>query len=432
MSGISKYACIICKSITVDRQLPKRFWTTQRIGIFAAGGLILALAVYTIAFADGRSKLNVSRDRVTVSAVAQGPFDEYIVVTGVVQPLKTIRLDAVEGGNVKEKLVEGGNLVRKGDLLLRLENNRLQMEFLNQETEMYRLINELQNTRLRLRQDKFNLRKTLSELDYQIAQAKDTYERNRKLVETNVVSDQEYQRTKREYERYSSQREIEIENQAYQEENAQMQIKQLEGTIERTQLNLRMMKNNLENLTVRAPVPGLLSAIEVEVGSSITAGQNIGQIDDISGFKMRVAIDEHYISRIFPGLVGSFEFNGKRHELEITHLFPEVQNGRFEVDMKFVNGAPEGIKRGQSLPIRLELGKSAQAKLLPTGGFFGDTGGQWVYVVEPDGTKAIKRNISLGRKNPQYYEILDGLQTGEQVITSSYANFGDKEVLVLN
>lgn len=397
----------------------------------AVGALVLAGSVYALAFADHRSQLNVQRERATISTVTSGPFDEYIVVTGVVQPLKTIRLDAIEGGNVREKLVEGGNLVKAGDLLLRLDNNRLQMEFLNQETEMYRLLNELQNTRLRLKQDKFTLQKTLSELDYQIDQAKDTYERNKKLVATNVVSDQEYQKSRRDYERYVNQRGIEIENQKYQEENALVQVKQLEGTIERTQINLKMMKNNLENLTVRAPVAGLLSSIDVEVGSSISAGQNIGQIDDISGFKMRVQVDEFYISRIFPGLIGSFEFNGQRHELEITHVFPEVANGRFEVDMKFVKGTPEGIKRGQSAPIRLELGKSAQATLLPTGGFFGDTGGRWVYVVDPNGNTATKRNISLGRKNPQFCEVLDGLRAGDQVITNSYANYGDKEVLVL-
>ncbi len=415
----------------MDRKLPKRFWTTQRILLFGITALVLGLGAYVFAFADNRSKLNVLRERLTVSPVTKGAFDEYIVVTGVVQPLKTIRLDAIEGGNVREKVVEGGNLVKKGDLLLRLENNRLQMEFLNQETEMYRLINELQNTRLRLKQDKFALKKLLSDLDYQIAQAQDVYERNRKLHETKTVSQQDYLKSKIDAERLGKQREIEIENQIYQEENALVQIKQLEGTIERTQLNLKMMKNNLENLAVKAPVAGLLSSIEVEVGSSIVAGQNIGQIDDISGFKMRVAIDEHYISRIFPGLIGSFEFNGQKHELEIIHVYPEVRNGRFEVDMKFIKGAPEGIKRGQSLPIRLELGKSAQATLIPTGGFFGDTGGQWVFVVEPDGSKAIKRNISLGRKNPQFYEVLDGLIEGEQVITSSYSNYGDKEVLVL-
>jgi HlyD family secretion protein len=415
----------------MDRVLPKKFWTRSRvfaaIGIAAIGGL-LALVWPSI---SARPTLNVTRERLTISSVTQGAFDEYIVVTGVIYPLKTIRLDAVEGGNVKEKLVQGGDMVQQGQVLLRLDNNRLQMEFLNQETEMYRLINELQNTRLRLRTDKFNLRKTLSELDFQIAQAKDLFERNHQLVSTQVISDQEYQRTKREFERLSGQRTIEVESQQYQEENAQMQIKQLEGTIERTQTNLKMMKSNLENLTVKAPVPGLLSTIDVEVGSRISAGQNIGQIDDVTGFKMRVAIDEHYISRIFPGLTGTFDFNGEKTALEITHIFPEVRNGRFEVDMKFVKGTPSGIKRGQSLPVRLELGKASQATLLPTGGFFSDTGGQWVFMVDTDGKRAVKRNIMLGRKNPQFYEVLDGLVAGDQVITSSYTTYGDKEILVL-
>jgi len=225
------------------------------------------------------------------------------------------------------------------------------------------------------------------------------------------------------------QREIETESQTYQEENAKMQITQLEGTLTRTQKNVELWRQTLDNLVVKAPVGGMLSSIDVEVGSNISQGQNIGQIDDLNGFKMRVAVDEHYISRIFAGLKGSFDFNGKENALEITRIYPEVRNGRFEVDMRFSNGAPEGIKRGQSTPIRLELGKAEKATLLPVGGFFSDTGGNWVYVLDNSGKRAIKRNITLGRKNPEFYEVLEGLQTGEKVITSSYANFGDKEVL---
>jgi HlyD family secretion protein len=281
-----------------------------------------------------------------------------------------------------------------------------------------------------LRQDKFTLRKTLSELDFQIQQAKADFDRNNKLYGDKVIAQQEWERSKNTFERLTQQREIEIENQKFQEENSLTQIKQLEGTLDRTKLNLNMMKENLANLSVRAPVSGLLSRVDVEIGSSITAGQNIGQIDDLNGFKMRVEVDEHYISRIFPGLEGSFEFNGVNVKLVVSKVFPEVRNGRFDVDMIFEK-IPDGIRRGQSVPVRLQLGKPSDATLLATGGFFSDTGGNWVYVLSSDGAKATKRNISLGRKNPQFYEILSGLEPGEQVITSSYENFGDKDVLNL-
>jgi HlyD family secretion protein len=377
-----------------------------------------------------QSSLNVQREKITVSKVERGVFDEFIVVTGVVQPLKTYQLDAIEGGYVAQKLLDGGASVRQGDLILKLENQRLTMDFVNRETEMYRLINELENTKLSLKQDKFALRRTLSELDFQIQQAKLDHERNSKLVSDKVISQQEYERTKIAYERLSGQREIEIENQKFQEENSMVQIKQLEGTLDRTRTNLSMMKQNLENLSVKAPVSGLLSRVDVEIGASITAGQNIGQIDDLNGFKMRVEVDEHYISRIFPGLEGSFDFNNSSVKLSVSKVYPEVRNGRFEVDMVFEK-IPEGIRRGQSVPVRLQLGKPAEATLLATGGFFSDTGGNWVYVLGEGGGKATKRNISLGRKNPQFFEVLSGLEPGEQVITSSYENFGDKDVLNL-
>jgi HlyD family secretion protein len=320
--------------------------------------------------------------------------------------------------------------VKKGDLILKLENQRLMLDFVNRETEMYDLINNLENTRLSLRQNKFTLKRTLSELEFQIQQAKIDHDRNAKLYEDKVISQQEYQRTKISYERLSQQSTIEIENQKFQEENSITQIRQLEGTLERTRTNLSMMRQNLENLAVKAPVSGLLSRVDVEIGASITAGQNIGQIDDLNGFKMRVEVDEHYISRIFPGLEGSFEFNGKTHQLVVNKVYPEVTNGRFQVDMTFPSSIPEGIRRGQSVPVRLQLGKPAQAILLPTGGFFSDTGGNWVYVLNESGNKAEKRSISLGRKNPQYFEVLTGLSEGERVITSSYSSFGEKDVLV--
>ncbi len=427
--GTPKNGFVENNSSSMDRIKPKKFWNSRRIGGTVIGVLLASFIIYQFLFADKRSKLNVEVDKLTVSTVKQGEFDEFIAVTGVVQPLKTIQLDAIVGGYVTQKLVEGGNMVKQGDVLLRLENQSLKLNFLQSETEASRLVNDLQNTRQRLRVERFNLQKTLSELDFQIDQARDAHRRNEQLFRDKVIPEADYLKTKREFERLTKQREIEVESQRYQEENARMQITQLEGTLANTQKNVSLWRQTLDNLVVKAPVSGLLSSMNVEVGSNINQGQNIGQIDDLDGFKMRVGIDEHYISRIFVGLRASMDFDGKTFPLEIVKIYPEVRSGRFEVDMSFVQGAPERIKRGQSTPIRLQLGQPSKATLLPVGGFFSDTGGNWVYVVNGDGSKASRRKITLGRKNPEYFEVLEGLEPGEKVITSSYENFGDNEVL---
>ncbi len=414
----------------MDKIIKKKRWTWQRI-LGGAGILAFAaFAVYSFWFSNNKSTLNVDREKLTISVAQRGVFDEFIVVTGVVQPLKTYQLDAIEGGYVAQKYLDGGASVKEGDLILKLENQRLTLDYVNRETEMYDLINNLENTRLQLRQNKFSLKRTLSDLEYQIRQAKDEYERNAKLFADRIIPEQDLIKTKNTLDRLQQQKAIEIENQQFQEENSVTQIKQLEGTLDRTKVNLSLMKNNLSSLNVKAQVSGLLSRVDVEVGQSIATGQNLGQIDDLSGFKMKVEIDEHYISRIFPGLEGYFDFNGKAVRLSVSKVYPEVRNGRFEVDMRFVEPVPEGIRRGLSVPVRLQLGKPTDALLLPTGGFFSKTGGSWVYVLSASGNRAEKRNITLGRKNPQFYEVLDGLQVGEQVITSSYDNFGDKDVLM--
>ncbi|HVI48326.1 MAG TPA: efflux RND transporter periplasmic adaptor subunit [Chitinophaga sp.] len=414
----------------MDRKIEKRFWNKKRILMISGGALIALLLLYTLIFADHRASLNVEKDKITISAVKKGTFDVYIAVTAVVMPLKTIRLDAIEGGYVSRKYLEGGSMVKAGDSILKLDNQHMQMQFVTQETEIYRLQNDLQNTRLKIRQDRFSMQQAIYDYDAKIAAAQDLYDRNKQLVDEKIVSRQEFNKNKIELEGLVKQRNIQLESQRYQEENAKMQISQLEGTLARTQRNLTLMKENLNSLIVRAPVSGQLSSIDVEVGSSIQAGQNIGQIDDLNGFKLRADIDEHYVSQVFAGLKATFEFDGKSYEMVVTKVYPEVKNGRFQADMNFEKTTPEGIRRGQSSPIRLVLGKSAEALLLPLGGFFSDTGGNWVYVVDRGGKKAIKRNITLGRKNPLYFEVLDGLQPGDQVITSSYENFGNKDVLV--
>lgn len=397
--------------------------------MIGGGAAVAMLLLYTLLFADHRATLNVEKDKITISTVKKGTFDVYIAVTAVVMPLKTIRLDAIEGGYVSRKYLEGGSMVKEGDSILRLDNQHMMMDFVNHETEIYRLRNELQNTRLSIRQQEFTMQQTISDIDAKIEAAQDLYDRNKQLVEEKIVARQEFNKNKFELEGLLRQKDIQLQSQKYQQDNAKMQITQLEGTLARTQRNLDLMRENLNSLIVRAPVSGQLSSIDVEVGSSITAGQNIGQIDDLNGFKLRADIDEHYVSQVFAGLKATFEFDGKSYDMVVTKVYPEVKSGRFQADMTFEKDTPEGIRRGQSSPIRLVLGKSAEAILLPLGGFFSDTGGNWVYVVDKSGNRAVKRNISLGRKNPLYFEVLEGLQPGDQVITSSYENFGNKDVL---
>jgi HlyD family secretion protein len=415
----------------MDRILEKKRWTPGKLAAFAAAVFLIGLATYFIAFADTRSKLNVERGKLTMATVSQGSFQEFIPVDGTVHPIKTILIPAVEGGTVEQKYLEGGKPVRQGDPILKLTNNRLVLDFMNQETLMNDLINNLQNSKLSLQQNKFNLRRRLATLDAQVDAARDAYERNVSLYEAKAVSQQEFFNLKREYERLKAERAIEQESQEFEESNARQQIAQLETTIARTSRNLQMMEDNLQNLYLKAPISGQLSSIQVELGAPVQAGQVIGQIDDLSGFKVKAELDQHYVSRVFAGQQGSFTYNGQTYPLEISLVYSEVTNDRFPVDLTFIGKVPEGIRRGQTLQIRLQLSDPAPAVLLPRGGFYQSTGGAWAYVLDETGKTAAKRPIRLGRQNPEYYEVLEGLKPGEQVIVSSYDAFNDKDKLAL-
>jgi HlyD family secretion protein len=387
--------------------------------------------LYFFVFADTSTKLNVDAERTSIATVRQDSFQEFIPVNGTIQPVKTIMVPAIEGGTVNRKYLEGGSMVEKGDTILKLDNNQLILEFMQRETLVFDLINNLQNTKLSLELNKFNLRRTLATLDFEIDAAKDLFDRNAMLYKDKVVSEQEYLNAKRDYERLVQQRQIEIESQEFETKNAKHQIAQLQETIARSSRNLKMMENNLNSLYITAPISGQLSAVQADLGAPITKGQLVGQIDDLDGFKVRASIDEHYISRIFAGLRGEFTFAGKTHLLEVTLVYPEVKNGVFQVDLKFLEKEPEGLRRGQTLQIRLQLSDAATAMLVPRGGFYQTTGGNWIFVVDPSGTFATKRKIRLGRQNPEYYEVLDGLQPGEKVLVSSYESYGDIDKLIL-
>jgi HlyD family secretion protein len=414
----------------MDRVIKKKTFTLKKVAIYGLSGAFVLFVIYSFVFADRSSKLNVSVDKINIAEVQNGEFREFIPVDGQVMPIKTIRLDAIEGGIIEKKFYEGGIQVEKGDTILKLTNNNLLQSFIREETQAFILMNQLQNTRLQMQQSLFQLQRTLITLDYQIAQAKDLYERSEQLFKEKVISEQEFLRAKLDYERLIKTRVVEVKSQKVDSLNAENTINNSQALLQRTNNNLNMIRQNLENLYIRAPISGRLSTVNGEVGESISPGQNIGQIDDTNGFKVRAQIDEHYLARIYEGLKGTFDFAGGTYELTIMKNYGEVRNGLFEVDMYFEGDVPDGIRRGQTLQIRLQLSENIQAIQIPRGSFYQTTGGNWIFVVDASGDFATRRNIRLGRQNPRFYEVLEGLQPGEKVVVSSYEGYQDKDRLV--
>ncbi|MFT4738586.1 MAG: HlyD family secretion protein [Cyclobacteriaceae bacterium] len=414
----------------MDRKIKKKRFTVKKV--LAAGAIVVfaGLILYSFIFAEGGSKLNVEKEKVNIATVKEGDFRQFIPVDGNVMPILTIRLDAIVGGVVEEKYYDGGILVKKGDTILKLSNNMLLQNFVREETQAFILVNSVENTKLGLQRNQFNLRRDLNTLHFQIDAAKDAYERGQPLFKDKIISEQEFLTLKRNYDNLASQREIQIESNKFDSLNAVLQIAQAEQTLLRTKENLSMIKRNLDNLYIKAPISGRLSAVNAEVGESIAPGQNIGQIDDLDGFKIRASIDEHYIARIYDGLDGTFDFAGETYTLTIYKVYPEVQGGLFSVDMGFEAEIPTGIRRGQTLQIGLQLSETISAIQIPRGSFYRTTGGNWIFIVSEDGDYAVRRDIRLGRQNPRFYEVLEGLQPGEKVVVSSYDGYEDKDRLV--
>ncbi|WP_246255668.1 efflux RND transporter periplasmic adaptor subunit [Cyclobacterium plantarum] len=397
-----------------------------------AGTLLVAFVLYQLVFADARSSMNVNRERITIATVKTGEFTDYIPVSGTIEPGEVFYLDAIERGNIQEIIRESGSMVEKGDTILMLTNSNLQLEVMQRETDLYFQINNLRQTRLLLDQNDLSQQAQLAEIDYQINLLKPQYERFRELHNKKLISDRELEEVKEEYEYNLKRQRLTYESYRNDSIARSIQKRQLRESEARMNQSLNGVGHILDNLLVKAPITGQLTTEQIEVGQSINAGERYGQIDVIDKFKARVPIDELYLPRISTGLKGTFSFSDETFEMEISKIYPNVTGGRFEVDMVFTGNAPTGIRRGQTVRIRLELGESEQATLLPTGGFYKDTGGNWVFVVDEESENAEKRDIRLGRKNPEYYEVIEGLQPGEKVIVSGYENFGKNEVLNLN
>ncbi len=415
----------------MDRKIEKKKWPPKRIAGFAAVGLFVILVLYVFLFRLSKSTLNVKTERITISTVTRGPFQEFIPIMGSVLPINTFYLNAVEGGRVEEIYLEAGTFVKEGDGILKLANTNLLLDIMWREAELFQQSNNLRNTRLSMEQYRLRLNQDLAEIENLLQQQKRTYERYKELVKDDLISKHEYELAKDQHEYLIKRKELTVESQKNDLEFRQGQIDALEASLQRMQDNLEIVKQKQDNLTIRAPVSGHLTALDAEIGQSKSPGQPLGQIDVLEGFRVRAAIDEHYIARVETGRTGEFDFAGKSYGLIVKKIYPEVKDRRFEVDMEFVGEGPEEITRGQTLHIRLELGDISEAILLPRGGFYQTTGGNWAYVVEESENIATKRKMRIGRQNPQVFEVLEGLGPGDRVITSSYESFGDMDRLVL-
>lgn len=415
----------------MDRVIEKKRWSTKRIMTIAGiTGLILLIAG-SIYFTSGKSKLNVDTERLTVSDIKKGPFQEFIPVNGVVLPRTTIYLDAVEGGRVEEKYVDDGAIMKKDQPILRLSNTDLELNLVNQETQVYNLITQMQIARNAALQNTTSKLNQMTDVESQLKEAERIYNLNKTLLAKNAIGSQEYQQSLNNYNYYSEKKKLTSKILGQDSISTQQQLSQAEQSFKGAQNALNVMRKKVGDLIVRAPVDGQLTSLDAEVGQSKNKGERLGQIDITDGYKVRVDIDEHYISRVFNGLRGDFTFSDTTYTLEIKKVYTQVTNGRFQVDMEFVGKIPKGIRRGQTLQIRLALSDETQALLVPKGGFYQQTGGNWIFKVSADGSKAYKVDIQLGRQNPDYYEVLNGLQPGDKVITSSYENYGDNDELVL-
>jgi HlyD family secretion protein len=415
----------------MDKKIEKRNWPPKKIAGLSFGALFFIFVVYNFVFGDRSSKLNVEVDKITVASVETGPFQEFIPVTGSVLPIRTIFLDATEGGQVDTLFIEAGTLVKRGDPILRLLNTTLHIQISTQDAQVVEQRNLLTSTRFTLEQNRLSIRRQLIDQGYQMIRLKRLYDRRKELLGRQLISQEEFEATKDEYEYQVKRQQLNVESSKQDSVFQEVQMRQLEASLDRLEQNLQIARRRLDDLTIKAPISGHLTSLNAEIGQSIGQGQRVGQLDVLDGFKVRAGIDEHYLARIDRGLGGEFDFAGRTYNLVADKIYPEVRDGRFEVDLEFAGDSPNGIRRGQTLHIRLELGDLTEAVLIPRGGFYQKTGGQWIYVVDKSGGYAIKRDIDLGRQNPQVYEVLFGLQPGEQVITSTYDNFGDIDKLIL-
>ncbi len=414
----------------MDRQIEKKSFLRRYAWYIAAAAALAALLVW-IVLGTTASTMTIDATDITISDVTRGKFDDYVRLNGQVLPIQVVQISPEEGGIVREKVVEEGTRVRKGDVILRLSNSNLDLQILNAEAELAEKQNLLRNTQVAMQQDRLNNRTEQATLDTDCDRKRRAYEQNARLYKERLISKEVYLQSREDYK--LARRKQSLISQRLKQDSLyrHVQMAQMEDNLDNMRKNVLLVRDRKNKLEVRSAIDGELGLLDVELGQNIAAGQNIGQINDLSDFKVQAQIDEHYIDRVRPGLSASFSRGGKTYRLRVRKVYPEVRNGTFRTDFVFVGERPAQMRSGQTFYVELALGKSQQATLIPRGTFFQTTGGNWIFVLDKSGRKAYRRNISIARQNPQYYEVTDGLEPGERVITSGYEAFKDNEVLVI-
>lgn len=398
---------------------------------YLAGGIFLLFVVWLLV-RDHSSTLRVDARTISVGEVVRGEFNDYIRVTGQVQPITTVQLSPLEAGIVERLVVEEGASVRKGDVLVELSNTSLTLEILNSEAELAEKQNILRNTLISMEQEKLDLRLDKVQLDLDVERKRRTWQQNEELYRSNLIAREEWLQSKEDYELADKKRELNIERQVQDSLYRTVQIEQMEDNLENMKRNMQLIRQRIDNLQVKSPIDGEVGLLDVVLGQSVSSGQKIGQVNDLSDYKVEAQIDESYIDRVRAGLDATFERQDTSFTMRLRKVYPEVRNGQFRADFTFAGAHPRNIRSGQTYYLHLELGQPTDAVIIPRGSFYQTTGGAWIYVLAPEGDRAYKRTIRIGRQNPQYYEVLEGLEPGERVIVSGYENYGANDVLILN
>jgi HlyD family secretion protein len=415
----------------MDKVIPKKTGFQKKHIGYLAIGIAMIVLIYMAFFADRTSTYKVEKDKLIIETVTEDQFNDYITVPGTVEPITIIFLDAQEGGRVEEKLIEEGSMVKKGDIILRLSNPDLHLNILDSEAQLAEKENFLRNTQINMEQQRLQIKRDLVTLKYDIERKERNYQQNVILMKDDLISREEFIRSKEDVDMARQSKELALERQKQDSVFYAANINTMTVNLDNMRKNLQLVRDRAENLNVRAPVDGQLGLLTPEIGQSIQRGANMGQINVLTSYKVTAQIDEHYIDRVKTQLDATLDRQGNKFNLTVRRVYPEVRNGTFEIDMIFRDTMPDNIRTGQTYYTSLQLGQPKVSVLVPIGGFFQETGGQWIFVLDPSESFATKRNISIGRKNPKYYEVLEGLKPGEKVIVSGYETFGKNEKLIL-
>jgi HlyD family secretion protein len=415
----------------MDRVLEKKKGIKKKHIYIALGSMVFLFLLYQIIWADHSSVMRVDREKISFGTVEKGMFNDYITIIGRVEPISTIYLDAIEGGRVEEKIIEEGAMVKEGDVILRLENRQLFQTILNSEASLAEKENYLRNTRISFEAEMIQSKKSLLDNRFRLQRKKRNFEQSKMLYEEKLIPREEFLQAKEDYEYEEGLLEINRLKARNDSIMLMTNMKTLDTDLQKMRQMLGLVRERLDNLEVKSPVDGQLGMLDAEIGQSVSQGQRIGMVHVLSDYKVEANVDEHYIDKVRRELPASIERNGQDYNLHVKKVYPEVRDGQFEIDLVFDDSKPENIRTGQTYHLKLQLGQATEAVMIPRGGFFQSTGGQWVFVLNESGTEAVRRNIKIGKQNPRYYEVIEGLEPGEQVITSGYEIFGENERLEL-